>query len=118
MSTYGPVTALGTVTSYLPLITAWPEVAACSSDFINGGVAPPTGTLYLNDPKYASVVGSGAPTCVPPEVSSWWYQTDKTAATPTTYELGGYDMNCPGGYATVYKNAPNTLVTTIGCCPS
>ena len=119
MSSYGPVTNAGVVTSYLPLTTAWPFSAGCStqilSDDVPGYSAPYY--LYFNDPRYPSVVPQ-QPTCLPPQISSWWYQTTQDSITTL---LGGYTFLCPSAYSTVYSSAGTTtgsVTTTIGCCPT
>jgi hypothetical protein len=110
---YGPVTSTGTVTSWLPLNTAWSAPAECSTLFLSDVLSPHQ--LYLNDPKYPNVV-VGAPSCLPPQISTWWYNTVSSIA-PTVYSLGGYSFVCPSAYSTVFSTA-NSLTTTIGCCPS
>lgn len=118
-SSYGPVTVSGTVTEYLPLTTAWPFSAGCSTQILSNGfssISAPS-SIYFNDPKYANVV-PGQPTCLPPEVSYWWYQ-DKKASTTTL--LGGYSFLCPEAYSTAYSTVgttSNSVTTTIGCCPT
>jgi hypothetical protein len=110
---FGPITSAGTVTSYLPLSTAWSAPDDCSSLFLSNVLSP--NQLYLNDPKYPNVV-VGAPSCLPPQLSTWWYNTPNTVS-PTVYSLGGYSFFCPDLYTTVYSTAIS-LTTTIGCCPS
>lgn len=109
-SPYGPVTSSGTVTSYLPLTTAWSAPAQCSSLFLESG-----GNLLLNAPEYQNDV-AGAPGCMPPQISPWWYQS-LNAASPTVTLLGGYDFLCPEAYTTAFSWAVDST-TTIGCCPS
>jgi hypothetical protein len=120
MAGISPITVSGTVTSYLPLTTAWPSYSGCASQIIDNDPGTTVTALFVNDPKYANVV-AGAPTCLPPEVSSWWYQseTDSGQQRPTVTLLGGYDFTCPEFYSTVYSStAANLLTTAIGCCPS
>ncbi|KAH8696151.1 hypothetical protein BGW36DRAFT_428171 [Talaromyces proteolyticus] len=110
MSNYGPITSSGTVTSYLPLTSAWSAPAQCSSLFLKAG-----DNLFLNSPQYDQVV-PGAPECNPPELSPWWYQSLDTAS-PTATLLGGYEFVCPAAYTTVFSWV-TAETTTIGCCPS
>jgi hypothetical protein len=120
MAGISPITVSGTVTSYLPLTTAWPSYSGCASQIIDNDPGTTVTALFVNDPKYANVV-AGAPTCLPPEVSSWWYQSeiDSGQQRPTVTLLGGYDFTCPEFYSTVYSStAANLLTTAIGCCPS
>ncbi|CZR67976.1 uncharacterized protein PAC_17875 [Phialocephala subalpina] len=109
-SLYGPVMSSGTVTSYLPLTTAWSAPAQCSSLFLDSG-----GNLYLNAPEYQNDMPR-APACMPPQISPWWYQSLNTAS-PTVTLLGGYDFLCPEAYTTVFSSVVDST-TTIGCCPS
>ncbi|KAF4631627.1 hypothetical protein G7Y89_g6510 [Cudoniella acicularis] len=118
MSTYGPITGSGTVTSYFPLNSAWPSTAACSSLFLDNDPGGFGGQLFAFEAHYASIVAL-APTCMPPEASPWWSQVFTTPSVPlTTTLLGGYSMLCPEAFSTVYSNSTDTITTTIGCCPS
>jgi len=119
MSTYGPVTSSGTVTSYLPISSRWPSSSECSSLFIDKGPYAINPGLMLYDPEYASVV-EHAPTCLPPEAYSMWYPniTHWIDTVPTSTALGGYVMNCPEAYTTYMSTSTDSLITTIGCCPS
>lgn len=109
LSTYGPVTTSGTVTSYVPLTSAWSAPAKCSSLFLDWDRI-----LYLNSPQYENVVAR-APACLPPQISPWWYQSLNTAS-PTLTLLGGYEFLCPEAYTTIYSVVLDST-TTIGCCP-
>lgn len=108
------ITSSGTTTKYLPLSTAYPSQAGCSSLFVN----PATngdGQLFAFDPGYAS--HNSGPACVPPEATGWWVQ-DTASDLTTRTELGGYTMMCPEAYKTVAMSVLDKSSTRVGCCPS
>jgi hypothetical protein len=113
ISGISPVTVSGTVTSYLPLTIAWPSQAGCASQVLNNDPGTTVTGLFFNNPKYANVV-SGVPTCLLPEVSSWWYQapTGTAQQRPTRTLLGGYAFSCPELYYTVYSSTASDFSTT------
>jgi len=104
-----PVTSAGATTSFLPLSTAWPLTAQCSSLFVSH---PQNNGLFAFDP--ASAIHNSAPQCLPPEATAWWDQSSGTTLT----ELGGYSMVCPGAYTTATTTVIDSLSTLVGCCPS
>ncbi|MCJ1307384.1 hypothetical protein MMC25_001030 [Agyrium rufum] len=119
-ASYSPVTLSGQVTSYLPLESTWPFSAGCSSQLLANDPGASVNFLFFGDPKYPNVV-PGQPTCLPPQISPWWYQTPTSGVTPTTTLLGGYEFLCPEAYETVYRytdTVTGSATTTIGCCPS
>jgi hypothetical protein len=68
-SIYAPSTLSGIVTSWLPITSAWPSVAACQTIVWNNAVY----TQYndVDDPGYGISVDN-ALTCLPPVATQWW----------------------------------------------
>ncbi|KAL2064171.1 hypothetical protein VTL71DRAFT_4665 [Oculimacula yallundae] len=108
------ITLSGTTTTYLPLSTAYPSQASCSSLFI-AGVNNDDSKIFAFDPSLAS--HNSAPACLPPEATLWWKQNPSTDLTTRT-ELGGYKMICPEAYKTVAMSVLDQSSTMVGCCPS
>ncbi|PVH78438.1 hypothetical protein DL98DRAFT_656147 [Cadophora sp. DSE1049] len=109
-----PITASGTITTFIPLSTAWPSLSQCSSLF----VIPVNETLlqmYAFDPGYGLNQGGIAKSCQPPEVTAWWKQAQGET---TRTELGGHTMICPEANTTAAVIPANSFTTRIACCPS
>jgi hypothetical protein len=62
----------GVWTSWIPLTTAWPSQAACSSlAWARVGLQPESQFWpYIYDPDYGKSV-ENSPTCLPPQVTKW-----------------------------------------------
>ncbi|KAG4435882.1 hypothetical protein IFR05_008648 [Cadophora sp. M221] len=84
---HSPITASGTITTFLPLSTGWSSPPQSSSLF----VIPMNETLlqvYAFDPGYGLNNGGIAKSYHPPEVTAWWKQEAGQGLTTRT-ELGG-----------------------------
>lgn len=108
------ITSSGTTTTYIPLSTAYPAQAGCSSLFVNPAVDGGD-ELFAFDPSYAA--HNDGPACMPPRATLWWGQDTATDLTTRT-ELGGYKMVCPEAYKTVAMSVLDKSSTRVGCCPS
>ena len=106
---YPAETAAGTVTSWLPVTTAWSAPAACSSLVWEG--YPPY--LAVNDPGYGIYVDPGV-RCLPSAATQWWEQNHNNYGS-TTFSLG--PITCPMTYTTVTTSVQDSS-TFIACCPS
>ena len=108
-TTYPPVTHGGTVTSWIPLTTAFPYSQGCESCFWSYVQS----TLAAWDPG----VGISADTnlhCVPPAVTTWWDQ-DRLGDLLTTTSIG--PLTCPESFTTGATSVENGISTWIACCP-
>ncbi|QSZ29616.1 hypothetical protein DSL72_004132 [Monilinia vaccinii-corymbosi] len=101
-------TSSATTTTWLPLSTAWPSTAACSS-LVYIGTGKDAGKLFGWDPLYQAVLDTGSPRCFADEMVSWWFGT--------TISLGP-TFNCPAAYSTVATSVHSAGVTQIFCCPT
>jgi hypothetical protein len=111
-STYAPSTLSGIVTSWLPITSAWPSVAACQTIVWNNALY----TQYndVEDPRYGISVDTVL-TCLPPVATPWWLQ--QSANNPgTTLSLG--PIVCPSAYFTASTSTQATGSTWVACCPS
>jgi hypothetical protein len=110
-STYAPGTLSGVVTSWLPISSAWPSVAACQTIVWNN----PEYTQYndIDDPGYGISVDN-ALTCLPPIATQWWRSQPNNGV--TTLSLG--PIVCPSAYFTASTSTQATGSTWIACCPS
>ncbi|PYH44695.1 uncharacterized protein BP01DRAFT_383262 [Aspergillus saccharolyticus JOP 1030-1] len=110
--TYPPETNSGTVTSYLPLTTAWPSSSGCASYF---RLDRPT--LVAWDPGYGLDVNHNI-ACEAPEVTTWWEQglLGNGGTLPTRVSLGPF--TCPEGFATMKSSIKDAYSTLAMCCPS
>ncbi|KAI9055707.1 hypothetical protein LZ554_000649 [Drepanopeziza brunnea f. sp. 'monogermtubi'] len=104
------ITRSGITTTYLPLSTAYPSQASCSSLFINSA-----DQLFAFDPSYGAP--NSGPACLPPEATRWWEQDTDPGLTTST-AIGGYKMVCPQAYKTVAMSVLDESSTRVGCCPS
>lgn len=98
-------TSSATITTWLPLSTAWPSTAACST-LVYVGTGKEAGKVFGWDPLYQAVLDTGSPRCFADEMASWWLES-----TSTTISLGPM-FNCP---ATSVHSAG---VTQVLCCPT
>lgn len=101
--------ASGTTTSYLPLTSAWPSIADCSSQIWTWD-----NTMMVFDPTFRQYQTNTNLYCQPPEVTSSWTQVAQTPQLTTT-SLGGFD--CGGMYSTVASTVINDARTYVVCCP-
>ncbi|TAQ87491.1 hypothetical protein B7494_g4192 [Chlorociboria aeruginascens] len=109
VSVHPAETNSGTITSWIPLATAYPIVPSCTTAFYAPG-ALDIGVLYLFDPNNHNAL---FPThCLPPEMTSWWNQNN----TNTITSIGGPFL-CPLAYSPVYSETSGTSSFTA-CCPS
>lgn len=107
---YPPSTLSGTVTSWLPITSAWPSVAECQTLVWQN----PEATQFedIDDPGYGIDVNSDL-TCLPPVATQWWEQTQGAV---TTYSLG--PLVCPEAYFTANTSTNGPSSTWVACCPS
>src|ERR1700759_2437480 len=96
--TYPPEEHAGTITSWLPLTTAWPPATSCDSLYYQ--YDPAYAIVY--EPAYGIDMQKGL-NCLPPAVTSWWNQ-DRLGNniynnTKTAISLG--PVTCPEVYVTV-----------------
>lgn len=111
---YSPITQSGTVTSFLPLTTAWPATKLCSSVFYTGGGFDNPVAFYPDLHLYYANVGT-APNCLPPEVATWWYQDTGVSSVATVLA----PIVCPEQYYTIVADKEsNDDSTFVACCPS
>lgn len=104
----------GTITSWLPMSTAWPSVSGCESQMFK--FVPQI--LAGWDPGYELFV-PGAATCLPPQMLTWWDADKLTLGIDTTKtKLSVGPIVCPEAYttATTITNAGKS--TFVACCPS
>jgi hypothetical protein len=118
-TTHSPETNFGTVTSWLPLTTAFPYQSGCSSAFwARWGITESIsydGVAF--DPGYGITVDP-ASVCMPSQVTLWW--ETETAPTvngvATLYSIG--PIVCPEAYSTIGSSVVNAESTLVVCCPS
>jgi hypothetical protein len=109
-----PETNFGTVTSWIPLTTAWPLTTACFSSFDCFGDFATGAPIFIFDPLYGISVDT-AFRCLPPAVTTWWDQQNN-GDTGTIVSLG--PVMCPVAYTTAYTSLVNGQSTLVGCCPT
>lgn len=109
VASYPPVTNAGIVTSWLPITTAWPSSAACSTLVWEG--YPPYQVIY--DPGYGISVDLSLK-CLPPAATTWWEQDHSNLGT-TSFSLG--PIVCPQAYTTASTSVQDSS-TFVACCPS
>ncbi|KAI9648645.1 hypothetical protein NHQ30_003283 [Ciborinia camelliae] len=98
-------------TTWLPLSTAWPSTAACSS-LVYVGSGKDAGKVFGWDPLYQAVLDTGSPRCFANEMVSWWFEPSSA-----TISLGP-TFNCPAAYSTVATSVHSPGVTQVFCCPT
>ncbi|KAF7938520.1 uncharacterized protein EAE98_000858 [Botrytis deweyae] len=104
-------TSSATITTWLPLSTAWPSTAACSS-LVYVGSGKDAGKVFGWDPLYQAVLDTGSPRCFADEMASWWLEPSSV-----TISLGP-TFNCPAAYSTVATSVHSAGVTQVFCCPT
>ncbi|KAE8353758.1 hypothetical protein BDV28DRAFT_132534 [Aspergillus coremiiformis] len=101
-----------TVTSFIPLTTAWPSSSGCASYFrLNGP------SLMAYDPGYGLDIDKNV-VCAPPAVTTWWEQglLGGGRAQHTAVSIG--PLTCPEDFSTVVSSIKNGSSTLAMCCPS
>ncbi|TGO68019.1 hypothetical protein BOTNAR_0031g00040 [Botryotinia narcissicola] len=104
-------TSSATITTWLPLSTAWTSTAACSS-LVYVGSGKDAGKVFGWDPLYQAVLDTGSPRCFADEMASWWLEPSSV-----TISLGP-TFNCPAAYSTVATSVHSAGVTEVFCCPT
>ncbi|KAK6612099.1 hypothetical protein H4I96_01312 [Botrytis cinerea] len=104
-------TSSATITTWLPLSTAWPSTAACSS-LVYVGSGKDAAKVFGWDPLYQAVLDTGSPRCFADEMASWWLEPSSV-----TISLGP-TFNCPAAYSTVATSVHSAGVTQVFCCPT
>src|SRR5271167_705514 len=110
LSIYPPETHGGTVTSWIPVGTAFPSSSGCESlywSFVQS-------TLAAWDPGYGISVDTNVK-CVPPAATTWWDQDRLGVNSLTRVSLG--PITCPSAYMTVTTIIENQSSTFVACCP-
>jgi hypothetical protein len=107
---YPVQTLSGTLTTFLPVTTAWPSVPECAT--IVWQNAQYTQYYDMYDPGYGL---SAAPdvSCLPPAATIWWENKDGT--TPV-YSIR--PIVCPEDYTTATTSMNGPSSTFVACCPS
>ena len=108
-TTLAPVTNFDVTTSWIPVITPWPFTEACSSEIYSQN----NGRMVAFDPLYYSSIDPAALTCLPPAITSWWFQTRQALFTTS---LGPFV--CPAAYSTGSASLVNSYTAEVFCCPS
>ena len=108
--TLAPVTNFDVTTSWIPVVTPWPLTEACSSQIYSENSG---GSLVAFDPLYYSSIDPSALTCLPPAITSWWFQTRQAKFTTS---LGPFV--CPAAYSTGSASLVNAYTAEVFCCPS
>ncbi|KAF4902692.1 hypothetical protein CGCF415_v009287 [Colletotrichum fructicola] len=105
------VTANGRPTVYSPLPTPWPMKSDCASRSYRQS---DEGPILAWDPYFGMNMDSGAATCFPEAVTSWWFQTVSQA---TSIALGP-TFECPQLYTAAQTLLEAGGVQHVFCCPS
>lgn len=118
-TTHAPETNFGTVTSWLPLTTAFPYQSGCSSALWArvGYTSSQFGDAVAFDPGYGITVDPEL-ICMPSQATLWW--ETETAPTvdevATLYSIG--PVVCPEAHTTAGTSVVNADSTFVACCPS
>ncbi|KAI1211679.1 uncharacterized protein F4807DRAFT_458574 [Annulohypoxylon truncatum] len=105
-----PETNTGTVTSWIPISTAYPHQAGCDEYFWQYV----TDTIAAWDPGYGISVRTDA-TCLPKPVTTWWLQDRFGPIKETILSIG--PVTCPQDYYTATASAKDASSTFVACCP-
>ena len=104
------------ITAWLPISTPWVSSSDCSTQ-IYAQRAGLGGNLIAFDPLYGQkillLLSISAIPCLPPEVTSSWYQSNAAVTT-----LLGPIFTCPGAYSGVQTILINSFTRQTLCCPS
>jgi len=109
-ATIDAITSLSVTTSFVPFATEWPVTDACASQLYSQN-----GQVHFTawDPLYYSSVDPRELTCLPPAITSWWFQQRTQTFTSS---LG--PLVCPDAYTTASASALNAKTAMVFCCPS
>ncbi|XDG04293.1 hypothetical protein ABKA04_003908 [Annulohypoxylon sp. FPYF3050] len=105
-----PETNRNTVTSWIPISSAYPHQAGCDK-YLWQYV---TSTIAAWDPGYGISVQTDA-TCLPKPVTTWWLQDRFGPIKDTIISIG--PVTCPQDYYTATVSAKDASSTFVGCCP-
>lgn len=101
-----------TVTSFIPLTTAWPSSSGCDHYFrLNGA------SLMAYDPGYGLEIDRNV-ICAPPAVTTWWEQGRLGGGNQYHTAVSIGPMVCPEGFSTVITSVKDDTSTLAMCCPS
>lgn len=101
-------------TAWLPISTPWPSVAECSAQiYVQAAPNGDFGRLIAFDPLYGTEIVTTAIQCLPPQFTSFWFQSN-----PATTTLLGPTFVCPGAYTAVETVQVNAQTEQVLCCPS
>jgi hypothetical protein len=120
ISTHAPETNFGTITSWVPLPTAFAYQAGCSSAIFAPKRSSPEEpfNVIAFDPTYGVAVDA-AQKCLPEAATLWW-KTDAASLTSqgitTRYSIG--PIECPKAYKTAATFPVGDDRTQVACCPS
>jgi hypothetical protein len=104
------VTNAGTVTSLIPLTTAWPSSSGCESYFrLNGP------SLLNYDPGYGAEIDMNV-ICAPQAVTTWWEQGCLGGGTQYHTVVGIGPITCPEAFPRVVTSIKDGISTLEMCC--
>jgi len=107
-----PETNGKTVTSWIPITSAYPSQPLCPDLFWS--YVP--NTIAAWDPGYGISVDDGSHSCHPKAVTTWWDAERLGHNTLTTVSLGPF--TCPQAYFTAKTSVKDTSSTMVACCPA
>jgi hypothetical protein len=105
-----PETNSGTITSWIPLTTAFPSQPGCESSLYK--FVPETIAAW--DPGYG-LSADRELTCLPKPATTWWLQDLHGKNTDTVLSIG--PITCPQAYYTATESVKDASSTLIACCP-
>lgn len=108
ISTYVNELNNGTLTTWIPLSTAYPIVEGCNSALFCPTDILSFGEFYAWDPNHQYITS-----CLPEAASLWWNQLNSNTATITS--LGPFV--CPSAYVAAYTEIVNQESYFTACCP-
>ncbi|KAF2435221.1 hypothetical protein EJ08DRAFT_656845 [Tothia fuscella] len=111
--TRGPETHSETITSWLPVTTAWPLHSGCDQSYWMEIIGAEN-TILAWDPGYGASVDGSWTSCLPAEATAWWQGVG--ANSETQIRLG--PLVCPEAYYTATTTSENAESTFVACCPS
>lgn len=107
-----PEVNAGTTTSWLPVTTAYPQLAGCSSAFF---LYPGQPFPYGFDPGYGYFAG-GDLSCMPPAQTTWWEQGHQNPDGYTSLSIR--PIVCPQSWTTAATESRSGESTLVMCCPT
>lgn len=99
----------GTPVEFIPLPTAWTSGVDCSNNIYQQF----DGTFIGWDPLYGISWDTAQATCLPPAVTTWWFDF---SALPVT--ALGPTFVCPSAYSAVLTAVVDGGGEEVFCCPS